>query len=559
MENKIIRAAVYTRKSSEEGLEQEFNSLDAQREACKAYIASQKHEGWVLVEKDYSDGGISGGTLNRPAIQELLQDIKDGLVNMIVVYKIDRLTRSLHDFSKLVEIFDAHNASFVSITQQFNTSTSMGRLTLNMMLSFAQFEREIAGERVRDKKLASAKKGLWVYGKCPFGYTVEGGILKPDPVHRETVALIFSAYLKLKSVPRLYFHLKEKGVFTKTGKAWCTGNLYNMLSRQVYTGKLPYKDQLFEGLHQAIISKEVFAEAQAILRANNKSHRIKSFAKEASPLAGLLFDENGNKFYPSHSTKKTATPRDGGSAVKGRDARERLISYRYYINKALLKPEAEFMGKIRQISAEEIERTLSLIFRQELENTLPTLKLSSEHRAIVKDKINTLTKGFLRPLYLKAIDKITLLTDRLEIHFYSNGFRAILQEFAFGTEVPIPKEDTYPAAYPISLTRGYKGSCLIHGEIVPTGANREITEAVRRSFLYHKLLLEGAYPTVKDLAQSLGFSDSKQTRKILKLRSLAADILTRILKNQIPIHWRLSLLWRASEYPDWDRQRKFLA
>jgi len=220
IEKKTIKSAIYTRKSSEEGLELDFNSLDAQREACESYIKSQKHEGWILVEKEYSDGGISGGTLERPALKELLQDIKDGLVDMIVVYKIDRLTRNLHDFSKLVEVFDKHQTSFVSITQQFNTSTSMGRLTLNMLLSFAQFEREVTGERIRDKKLATAKKGLWGSGgQTSFGYKavfsnpdIQTGSKKLVPHKEESIKLkrIFELYLELKSVQELMYRLEDK-------------------------------------------------------------------------------------------------------------------------------------------------------------------------------------------------------------------------------------------------------------------------------------------------------------------------------------------------------------
>ncbi len=255
-QKKIIKSAIYTRKSSEEGLELDFNSLDAQREACESYIKSQKHEGWILVEKEYSDGGISGGTLERPALKELLQDIKNGLVDMIVVYKIDRLTRSLHDFSKLVEVFDKHQTSFVSITQQFNTSTSMGRLTLNMLLSFAQFEREVTGERIRDKKLATAKKGdqrEWGSGgKTSFGYKViptnpefPSGSKKLVPHEEESIKLkrIFELYLELgkhnarpmrvctphvvwvESVQELMYRLQDEGILTRNNKAFTSGNL----------------------------------------------------------------------------------------------------------------------------------------------------------------------------------------------------------------------------------------------------------------------------------------------------------------------------------------------
>jgi len=254
----VIKAAIYTRKSSEEGLELDFNSLDAQREACESYIKSQKHEGWVLVEKEYSDGGISGGTLNRPAIQALLQDIKDGLVDMIVIYKIDRLTRSLHDFSKLVEVFDKHQTSFVSITQQLNTSTSMGRLTLNMLLSFAQFEREVTGERIRDKKLATAKKGLWGSGLCSFGYKLEEKKLVPNEEEVPKLRRIFDLYLKLKNVRELRYALIEEKIFTRTERVFRTGNLYELLKRKVYIGKVEHRGETYDGIHEPILNIEIF-------------------------------------------------------------------------------------------------------------------------------------------------------------------------------------------------------------------------------------------------------------------------------------------------------------
>lgn len=215
---KIFRCAIYTRKSSEEGLEQDFNSLDAQREACEAYIKSQKHEGWELIEKQYNDGGFSGGTMNRPAFKELLADVEKEQVDIVVVYKVDRLTRSLMDFAKIVDIFDKHKTSFVSITQQFNTTTSMGRLTLNILLSFAQFEREVTGERIRDKFAASRAKGMWLNGKAPIGYIKKDGKLIVEPNEAQTIKLIFEKYIELGTVPKLVDYLKENAIHTRSTK-----------------------------------------------------------------------------------------------------------------------------------------------------------------------------------------------------------------------------------------------------------------------------------------------------------------------------------------------------
>ena len=241
MDKKKIRCAIYTRKSTEEGLEQDFNSLDAQREACEAYIKSQMHEGWVLIKKEYNDGGYSGGTMNRPAFQELLTDIEEDKVDIVVVYKVDRLTRSLMDFSKIIDIFDKHGTSFVSITQQFNTTTSMGRLTLNILLSFAQFEREVTGERIRDKIAASKKKGMWMSGCPPLGYKKENKKLVVEEKEAQKVKLIFDKYLDLQSVPKLMEYLKTENIKTRSDKEFFKGELYHMLSNKVYIGKIVHK------------------------------------------------------------------------------------------------------------------------------------------------------------------------------------------------------------------------------------------------------------------------------------------------------------------------------
>ena len=271
-----LRCAVYTRKSTEEGLDQEFNSLDAQREACVAYIASQIGLGWKLVPDHYDDGGISGGTMERPALQRLLQDIRDRRVDVVVVYKIDRLTRSLTDFSKIVEVFDASGVSFVSVTQQFNTTTSMGRLTLNVLLSFAQFEREVTAERIRDKIAASKKKGMWMGGVVPLGYRVENRKLIIEEAEAKTVRHLFDRYLKLKSVRALADEAEATGLRgriakgstpTATGKPFGRGNLYHLLSNPMYIGKIRHRDLIHDGEHLPIIDAALFAKAQALLAA----------------------------------------------------------------------------------------------------------------------------------------------------------------------------------------------------------------------------------------------------------------------------------------------------
>lgn len=301
MDKKKIRCAIYTRKSTEEGLEQDFNSLDAQREACEAYIKSQMHEGWVLIKKEYNDGGYSGGTMNRPAFQELLTDIEEDKVDIVVVYKVDRLTRSLMDFSKIIDIFDKHGTSFVSITQQFNTTTSMGRLTLNILLSFAQFEREVTGERIRDKIAASKKKGMWMSGCPPLGYKKENKKLVVEEKEAQKVKLIFDKYLDLQSVPKLMEYLKTENIRTRSDKEFFKGELYHMLSNKVYIGKIVHKENVYEGEHDGIIDDITFEKVQKLLYENKLDKICGTKCASNSLLTGLIFDDKNNKMTPSHS------------------------------------------------------------------------------------------------------------------------------------------------------------------------------------------------------------------------------------------------------------------
>ena len=302
-ERKVARCAIYTRKSSEDGLEQDFNSLDAQREACAAYIASQKHEGWRALPDLYDDGGFSGGTMQRPGLIRLMEDIRAKRVDVIVVYKVDRLTRSLADFAKLVELLDGHGASFVSVTQQFNTTTSMGRLTLNVLLSFAQFERQIAGERIRDKIKASRQQGIWMGGTVPLGYDVKDRALVVNEVEAKKVRRIFRRYVELKSVRTLRDELEQQGVrsharTTPNGRAIggntiSRGNLYVMLQNQAYIGMAVHKGTPYPGLHKPIIERELWDAVQAILAENRVDVRRNPKAWNPSLLAGILFDGQG--------------------------------------------------------------------------------------------------------------------------------------------------------------------------------------------------------------------------------------------------------------------------
>jgi site-specific DNA recombinase len=308
-----VRCAIYTRKSTEDGLEQEFNSLDAQREACEAYILSQRHEGWKLVPDAYDDGGYSGGTMERPGLKALMLAVEDGLVDVIVVYKVDRLTRSLADFAKIVEILDERKASFVSITQAFNTTTSMGRLTLNVLLSFAQFEREVTGERIRDKIAASKKKGMWMGGPVPLGYIVVERKLIAEPEEAERVRTIMRRYLASKSAPALLVQLEREGILTKVqqrvsgphkgGIPFRRGSLFHLLKNPVYRGKIVHKGQIYDGEHQAIVDPELWNAVQAKLSSAAPPRKRPSNDRQHALLKGLLSDSQGRPMVPTYATK----------------------------------------------------------------------------------------------------------------------------------------------------------------------------------------------------------------------------------------------------------------
>jgi site-specific DNA recombinase len=313
-DRKIARCAIYTRKSSEEGLEQDFNSLHAQREACEAFIASQKHEGWKVIKTAYDDGGFSGGSIDRPALKTLLDDVHSGKIDVVVVYKVDRLTRSLADFAKIVEVFDSQGVSFVSVTQQFNTTTSMGRLTLNVLLSFAQFEREVTGERIRDKIAASKKKGLWMGGFAPLGYRPDERTLAIHEAEAETVRAIFALYREYASVARVEAELVRRKIArpqsaAKTGRRYGgrpfgRGELYRLLSNPIYVGEIAHKGQRHQGQHAAIIDHATWDAVQAGLAANTHARHVRINAKDPSLLAGLLYDEEGNRLTPTHANKQ---------------------------------------------------------------------------------------------------------------------------------------------------------------------------------------------------------------------------------------------------------------
>jgi DNA invertase Pin-like site-specific DNA recombinase len=343
-----LRCAVYTRKSSEGGLEQEFDSLHAQREACEAYIASQRSEGWALIREPYDDGGFSGGTLERPALKRLMADIEEGLVDVVVVYKIDRLSRSLMDFSKLVEVFDRAGVTFVSVTQSFNTTTSMGRLTLNILLSFAQFEREVIAERVRDKIRASRQKGMWMGGSVPLGYVVKDRKLVVHELDAVVVRSMVERFLRVGSATVLAQELQAEGVVTTKGRPIDKGYLYKCLSNRTYLGLAIHKGTAYPGEHVAIIDQELWDKVHAILAENSRTRSARTRAQTPALLKGLIFGPTGAAMSPTHT-------RTGN----------RL--YRYYVSQDVLKrgPDGCPVGRVpaAEIEAAVVDQ-LRGVFRQ---------------------------------------------------------------------------------------------------------------------------------------------------------------------------------------------------
>ena len=420
-----LRCAVYTRKSSEEGLEQEFNSLHAQRESCQAYVASQKAEGWVAIDDRYDDGGFSGGNLERPALKRLLADIEEGQVDIVVVYKIDRLSRSLMDFAKLVDVFDRKGVTFVSVTQSFNTTTSMGRLTLNVLLSFAQFEREVIGERIRDKFAASRKKGMWMGGFVPLGYRVENRKLVIHKPEAANVRMIFERFVKVGSATVLARELVKEGVRSRGGRLVDKGFLYKLFNNRVYIGEAVHKGTSYPGEHEAIIGKTLWDKVHSILQESPRTRAAHTRAQTPALLKGLIFGPTGCAMSPTHTRKG-----------------DRL--YRYYVSQAVLKhgPEA---CPVRRVSAAEIEAAVV----EQLRSLLRAPEIVVGTWQAARNEIDGLTEAEVRnvleqfdPLWDELfpaeqarivqllVDRVDVNVDGIDIKLRVDGLAGLYREVA---------------------------------------------------------------------------------------------------------------------------------
>ncbi len=579
------RCAIYTRKSSEEGLEQSFNSLDAQREACEAYITSQRHEGWTLVRTAYDDGGLSGGTLDRPALQRLLADIRAGQVDLVVVYKVDRLTRSLADFAKIVDVFGAHGASFVSVTQQFNTTTSMGRLTLNMLLSFAQFEREVTGERIRDKIAASKRKGMWMGGVVPLGYDVQDRKLVINPAEAGAVRHIFRTYLALGTVHALQARLAAEGVRSKvrpnhagqTGQAdqpdpsrtggttLARGALYTLLQNPLYRGVVVHRSATYPGEHQAIIDAELWEAVQAHLAGNRHERRIGKPAKVPSLLAGLLYDAAGDRLSPSHASK-------GGKR------------YRYYVSQALITGRRGRVSRetlARRIPADDIEGLVTtslqrlLASPQELLPLLSTIITGPDGAGQVQHllgRAERLTQRWdsilpteMREMLLRLLPRVVVHPEQVELHLNLHDLPAVLRgevasprieaisEAAAETTRPMPP---HVITVPARLRRaGIEMALVVNGEQQPTRSDPALIRLIARAqALRDRLIMDDGVST-DDFAAREGVTPSWVTR-LARLAYLAPDIVVAILEERQPVELTANRLLQDTRLPiDWTEQR----
>jgi site-specific DNA recombinase len=562
--NGTVRCAIYTRKSSEEGLEQEFNSLQAQREACEAFINSQRHEGWVCLPKAYDDGGFSGATIDRPALQQLLADLTAGRVDIVIVYKIDRLTRSLADFAKIVEILDARGASFVSVTQQFNTTTSMGRLTLNVLLSFAQFEREVIGERIRDKIAASKRKGMWMGGVPPLGYRARNCKLIIVEGEAEIVRFIFRRYAELGSVRLLKDELEARSIQSKLrtsasgrtsgGKPFARGALYLILRNRIYHGEIVHNEDSYLGEHEPIIDQPLWDAVQAQLASNAAERNDGGKTRQPSLLAGMLFDGDGNRMTPSHAVKKGTR-------------------YRYYVSRSLItKDRTEGCAGMR-VPAAEIEQLVTSRVRQWLLDRGSIYKATSarfpdpstqRRLAARAEEIGKRWPEFpvtrSRAVLAALIERIEVSVDQIEIRLRPRQLNALLDVAAAPIQGVIDDE-TEIVSVPIRLRRAGREIRMVIDGIDPFAASKPDARLIKlllKARRFNATLVGSDEVPFAALAEREGVSPSYFTR-LVRLSYLAPDITHAILDGRQPRDLTAEKLLEHSRLPlAWHDQRTAL-
>ena len=520
---KQVRCAIYTRKSSDEGLDQAFNSLDAQREACAAYILSQASEGWSALPDIYDDGGISGGTLERPALKRLLADIAAGRVDTVVVYKVDRLSRSLFDFAKLVELFEKAGTSFVSITQSFNTTTSMGRLTLNMLLSFAQFEREVTAERIRDKLAASKAKGLWMGGVPPLGYRPDGRTLAIVEDDAELIRDIYRRYLELGRVRRLAEQLDRERIRTPVryraggaqfgGCAFTRGQLYAILKNPIYAGDIPHKELRYKGQHAAIIERDVWNQVQAMLADHIQGDR-RSLPSNPSLLAGLITDEAGEPLVAVH-------------ANKGK------VRHRYYVSRSLQHGQADQSSNSLRLPAREIETAVTACVLDALED--PLMLAMDAQLVVTPDQMVRLNarSGIAAERIAKQDAKVACAL-LCSVRLLSDGIEIKLSTTALAAHFQVSVSDKTPATFELNsnvrVTRTGRAVRLIQTSGIRIGTptpNRTLVNLLVKAHLWWNELRRGQI-TVAEIAHRDGVIKSYVSR-IVRLAFLAPDVVEAII------------------------------
>ena len=555
------RCAVYTRKSSEEGLEQSFNSLHAQREACESYIQSQTHEGWVVSATAYDDGGYSGGNVERPALNQLIEEIKQGNVDVIVVYKVDRLSRSLADFVRLVDLFDQHSVSFVSVTQQFNTSSSMGRLTLNVLLSFAQFEREVTSERIRDKIAASKRKGIWMGGIISLGYDVHEKQLVINKAEARTVRHIYERYLSLGCVRKLKTELDREGVISKVrgtpdkptgGNLISRGALYTLLKNPVYIGKVAHQGNVYEGQHQAILRPALWQRVYEQLAANRHKRMNRSEARAPSLLAGLLFDDNGNAMSPTHSTRN------------GR-------RYRYYISQAIPQYREQEAGSVTRIPAQAIEGIITDQIKSLFENSNDLLTIFARNKLSAINQKNFLSKGkalstmWAEIAMSQRLDYINkwvkrVMIDRQEVKLTVSKvalLKSLLPNYV-QTAVDDHLSDEHVMSIPVHLKRcGIETKLVIPNGKAPAFAHQSsviaIQNALAKALDWNQMLITGLVPSMSELARQNNVTQ-RYIAHLIKMAFLAPDIMDAIKQGKVPSGLSLDRLKKGFSL-DWEEQR----
>ena len=561
---KAIRCAIYTRKSSEEGLEQDFNSLDAQHAACAAYVASQASEGWVLIRNRYDDGGISGGTLKRPGLKALLSDIEAGLIDNVVVYKVDRLTRSLLDFAKLVEAFDKAGVSFVSVTQSFNTTTSMGRLTLNMLLSFAQFEREVTAERIRDKIAASKQRGMWMGGTAPIGYRPDGRSLAIVEEDAAIVRHIFQRYLALGTVRALHDELIQQGIRqprrttsagrTFGGTSFGRAQLYNLLKNPLYIGKIRHGSKTYPGNHPAIVDKEIWDRVQAQLADNSQGPQQGPTAKDPSLLAGKVVDQDGQPLVATH-------------ACKGN------VRYRYYVSRHLqhgapLTTEGT-NGSSTRIPAKELEQLVVRAIVTELKDPIALalrLGVSTDGpRQVAALVMNAETmvanldgkRGLpVQTLLGRIVKRVTVQHDAVNLILDPAAFCDVL-----GLEASASAPDAFRIMIPAQIRRtGFAVRFVLEaGQHAATGpVDHKLVAAIVKGQAWWKRLQADPSMTITDLAKTEGLAPNYVDR-ILRLAFLSPTIMTAVLDGTAPTDLTLERLRDVKCIaPSWSEQHRLL-